>query len=350
MKVSDSREIQVSISAKENSMEAKSNVLQLIHKHFEKTEIHEFAFFCIARQGGRTALEVLARAYIQEGKYAYIGQNLTGLRSMGTNNIIARFADTPDIPSGISVTHPRGIMIMHEALMWPEPSFVLSAPQINRAEVIKNCRDGILMVCTPRSPEKIEYPVDFEGTVATVDAEAIFSKRVGIQPAPSGITALGLFLAATGDSVKVESVKQAIMDHDRLNKRVREVNVACMEDAYEKTSVVHDFKLKGTMSLEQYDEIANRPPASGIITSRDKSVSTKWRTKIPVCDMTKCVCIECLSAYSCPEGVISWEDEVFKVDYDFCKGCGTCLLECPEHAITMEDEAAVMNRLMAEQA
>ena len=326
-------------------MKHKSEVLQLIHNHFDQSKIHEFAFFCIARQGGRTALEILARAFINEGKYAYIGQNLTGLRSMGTNAIVARFAETPDIPSGISVTHPRGIMIMHDALIWPEPSFVLSAPQINRAEVIKNCRTGILMLCTPQSPEAVEYPVDFEGTVATVDAEAIFAERVGIQPAPSGITALGLFLAATGDLVKVESVKQAILEHDRLSKRIRELNVVCMEEAYKMAKVAHNFKLKGKMSIEQYDEIANRPPASGIITSRDKSVSTKWRTKIPVCDMTKCVCIECISMYSCPEGVISWEDEAFKVDYDFCKGCGTCLMECPEHAITMEDEAVVMNRL-----
>lgn len=325
-------------------MEQQSNVLQLIHDHFDKSKIHEFAFFCIARQGGRTALEVLARAFIKEGKYAYIGQNLTGMRSMGTNNIIARFADTPDIPSGISVTHPRGIMIMHDALVWPEPSFVLSAPQINRAEVIKNCKSGILMLCTSKSPEEVEYPVDFKGTVATVDAEAIFEERVGIQPAPSGITALGLFLAATGDMVGLESVKEAIMDHDRLGKRVRELNVACMEDAYEKTKVAHGFELKGRMSIEEYNEVTSRPPASGNITGKERSVSTKWRTKIPVCDMTKCVCIECISAYSCPEGVISWEDEAFKVDYDFCKGCGTCLAECPEDAITMTEEEALFNK------
>jgi 2-oxoacid:acceptor oxidoreductase delta subunit (pyruvate/2-ketoisovalerate family) len=330
-------------------MENRPDILKLIHDHFDQRKIDEFAFFCIARQGGRTALEVLARAFIKEGKYAYIGQNLTGLRSMGTNNIIARFADTPDIPSGISVTHPRGIMIMHEALVMPEPSFVLSAPQINRAEVIKNCREGILMLCTAKEPESVEYPVDFEGTVATVDAEAIFAERVGIQPAPSGITAMGLFLAATEDLVALESLKQAIMDHDRLNKRVRELNVTCMEEAFEKARVSRSLKLKGTMSLEAYEEITNRPPASGIITSRHKSVSTKWRTRVPVCDMTKCVCIECLSAYSCPEGVISWEDEQFKIDYDFCKGCGTCLKECPEDAITMEDEEALMNR-MAESA
>lgn len=326
-------------------MENKPDILKLIHDHFDRREINEFAFFCIARQGGRTALEILARAFITEGKYAYIGQNLTGLRSMGTNNIVARFADTPDIPSGISITHPRGIMIMHEALVWPEPSFLLSAPQINRSEVIKNCREGILMLCTSKAPAEAEYPVDFEGTVATVDAEAIFAERVGIQPAPSGITALGVFLAATGDLVTLESVKKAILDHDRLSKRARELNVICMQEAYEKARVSHNFKLKGKMSLEEYEKVSSRQPTSGYITSNDKSVSTKWRTKVPVCDTTKCVCIECLSAYSCPEGVISWEDEAFQVDYEFCKGCGTCVMECPEHAITMEDEEVLMNRL-----
>jgi Pyruvate/2-oxoacid:ferredoxin oxidoreductase delta subunit len=28
----------------------------------------------------------------------------------------------------------------------------------------------------------------------------------------------------------------------------------------------------------------------------------------------------------------------YAIDYDYCKGCGICLTECPRHAITMVAE------------
>lgn len=315
-------------------------IIKWVAEHYRRSGIHEFPFFAIGRQGGRTAIEILARAFILEGKQVYVGQNLSGSRSMGTNNIVLRFADVPELPATISVLQPQGVMFMHEALMWPDYG---PYTQLKRAQVVSDFQSGILMVCTSRAPEEVEYPIPFSGTVATVDAEAIFSEKVGIQPAPSGITALGLFVAATG-LVQVDSVKKAIFAHERLSKRVRELNVECMQAAYETARVARDVKLGGKGTREAYVELANRPPTSDLVTAEEKSVSTLWRPSLPVCDVRKCVCIECLAAYYCPEGVIRWQDEAYSVDYDFCKGCGTCALECPEKAITMEDAAQALEK------
>ena len=95
-------------------------------------------------------------------------------------------------------------------------------------------------------------------------------------------------------------------------------------------------------------EMANRQPSSDLITPEEKSVSTLWREYLPVCDVKKCVCIECLAAYYCPEGVIRWQDEAYHVDYDFCKGCGTCAVECPEKAIVMEEAEKVLAKVARE--
>jgi 2-oxoacid:acceptor oxidoreductase delta subunit (pyruvate/2-ketoisovalerate family) len=318
------------------------DVEKWLHDHFDRGGIEEFAFFCIARQGGRTALEILARALIKKGKYAYIGQNLTGLRSMGTNNMVAKFSDAPNIPSSISVTHPKGVMLMHDALVWPDHAERIGGSLIQRSEVLGKFTSGLLMVCTSRAPEEVEYPLDFEGTVATVDAETIFTERVGIQPAPSGITALGLFAAATGDFIDLETLTEAVLDHGRLSKKVREMNVECMKEAYQRSKVTHNLKLKGQLaSFEEYQKLFELDLSNDVMTADRKSVSTSWKSSLPVCDMRKCVCIECLSAYACPEAAIKWEDEAIQFDYDFCKGCGTCVTECPENAITMEEVEAV---------
>jgi pyruvate ferredoxin oxidoreductase delta subunit len=327
-------------SPEEVVMAEKLEIDKWLQEEYRENGIHEFPFFSIGRQGGRTAVEILARALIMEGKHVYLGQNLTGKRSMGTNNIVARFADTPDIPATISILQPNGVMFMHEALVWPD--FGGSYAQLKRADVVQKFQSGILMVCTAKAPEEVEYPIDFAGTVATVDAEAIFAEKVGIQPAPSGITSLGLFVAATKSLVSLEAVKKATLDHDRLSKRVRELNVECMQRAFETARVAENIRLKGKVSLAEYAEIADRKPASDLITPEEKSVSTLWREQLPSCDVRKCVCIECLAAYYCPEGVIRWKDEAYEVDYTLCKGCGTCALECPEKAIVMEEAETVL--------
>ena len=53
-------------------------------------------------------------------------------------------------------------------------------------------------------------------------------------------------------------------------------------------------------------------------------------------------CTECDNCLIfCPDmSVLVKEDNLFgyRVDYDYCKGCGICFTECPRHAITMIDE------------
>jgi 2-oxoacid:acceptor oxidoreductase delta subunit (pyruvate/2-ketoisovalerate family) len=53
-------------------------------------------------------------------------------------------------------------------------------------------------------------------------------------------------------------------------------------------------------------------------------------------------CNECENCYLfCPDASILKGDEILshQVDYDFCKGCGICFVECPRGAISLEEEA-----------
>ena len=63
-----------------------------------------------------------------------------------------------------------------------------------------------------------------------------------------------------------------------------------------------------------------------------------WRVFKPTLDKTKCTkCLRCW--VFCPEASIKREkDGTVSIDYDYCKGCGVCAIECKVKAITMERE------------
>ncbi|MCP4753783.1 MAG: hypothetical protein GY866_23105 [Proteobacteria bacterium] len=306
----------------------KTSIRESQIEFFQQNDIIEFPCFCIARQGGRTAMEILTRALILEGKYTYLGANLTGLRSMGTNSFVIRFGDTPEIPPGIAVNNPKGILIMHDAMLGAKKGVDSFMTSLRPQDVMAELKTGILMVSTAKTPDELDYPYSFEGTVATVDAEAIFSERIGIQPAPSGIATLGLFAAATDNLLGLDALKEAVMAHERLNTKMREANVLCLEAAFQRTKVVHDMKFEAPEQDDSPTELRKM---------ERKSISTKWRRKLPVCNTAECNCAGCASAYYCPEAAISWTDEVMDINYDVCKACGTCMVECVRDAITMED-------------
>jgi 2-oxoacid:acceptor oxidoreductase delta subunit (pyruvate/2-ketoisovalerate family) len=53
-------------------------------------------------------------------------------------------------------------------------------------------------------------------------------------------------------------------------------------------------------------------------------------------------CNQCENCYLfCPDASILKRNETLshQVDYDFCKGCGICFVECPRRAISLEEEA-----------
>ena len=78
----------------------------------------------------------------------------------------------------------------------------------------------------------------------------------------------------------------------------------------------------------------------GIITqpgSAREFLTGDWRTKKPVLDEAKCT--NCLFCWIwCPEPAITRGPKVVSFDYQYCKGCGICAVECPVHAIKMVEE------------
>jgi 2-oxoacid:acceptor oxidoreductase delta subunit (pyruvate/2-ketoisovalerate family) len=50
-------------------------------------------------------------------------------------------------------------------------------------------------------------------------------------------------------------------------------------------------------------------------------------------------CFDCDNCYGvCPDNAIRKVGDHYEIDYDYCKGCGLCVAECPSGAITMRPE------------
>ena len=51
-------------------------------------------------------------------------------------------------------------------------------------------------------------------------------------------------------------------------------------------------------------------------------------------------CFGCDNCYGvCPDNaIVKLGDGQYEIDYDYCKGCGLCAVECPSGAIEMEPE------------
>jgi pyruvate ferredoxin oxidoreductase delta subunit len=95
------------------------------------------------------------------------------------------------------------------------------------------------------------------------------------------------------------------------------------------------------MSLKTWKEL----PAAAVITDPGSAKNFKtgsWRSFRPIWIEENC--IQCLFCWVyCPDMSIKVsEGKMTGIDYDFCKGCGVCALECPgkkgQKALVMQEE------------
>jgi pyruvate ferredoxin oxidoreductase gamma subunit len=64
-----------------------------------------------------------------------------------------------------------------------------------------------------------------------------------------------------------------------------------------------------------------------------------WRTLRPVIDLDLCKRCTWVCGSFCPDGVISVNGDGYPlIDYDHCKGCLVCVVQCPPHAIAVIPE------------
>ncbi|MEJ2182436.1 MAG: 4Fe-4S binding protein [Nitrospirota bacterium] len=95
------------------------------------------------------------------------------------------------------------------------------------------------------------------------------------------------------------------------------------------------------MALKKWNELV---PGAVVLEagSAEKFKTGSWRAYRPIWIEENC--IQCLKCWLfCPDMAVKVHDgKRTEYDYDFCKGCGVCAVECPgkkgRKAIVMEEE------------
>lgn len=297
----------------------------------------EATFVSIAGQGGAAATELLSAALARQGLFTSVRMRTTGGRRMAPVINDIKIGRVPILPN-CSNERPAEMLIFAEVL------FDNTHPWI--VEAIAMLRQGILMVNTPLAPREVAFPYGFEGTVATVDATSICERVLGIRPAPFGLTLLGLYARATG-AVDVDTLCEVV--RERFHGKVGAGNAAGVREAYEKARI----ETAVTLAPSRERPAKRRPDIAKVLDrpsfgytrlegASDGNPALAWRPRLPTIDTSKCTCHFCVTPGFCPDGVISWTDGRYEVNYEYCKGCGICAAVCVHAAVTMRESSAVV--------
>jgi pyruvate ferredoxin oxidoreductase gamma subunit len=87
------------------------------------------------------------------------------------------------------------------------------------------------------------------------------------------------------------------------------------------------------------DDVAVAAPAIHGGKTSELQETGLWRTTKPVVDREQCHRCSWLCGSYCPDGAIHLDEEGYPlIDYQHCKGCMVCAVQCPHHAIRIVPE------------
>ncbi|MFQ5860864.1 MAG: 2-oxoacid:acceptor oxidoreductase family protein [Dehalococcoidia bacterium] len=309
-------------------------------------QVKELNLVCMSGQGSVQAGEVLAKLYAQEG--AFVSVNVypgTRARSAPVINYI-KISDSPGLASCANY-RPTEVIVFQEELL-------LTAKENTHelvADAIGRMKRGVLLLNSPKAPEEIDLPFDLEGAVATVDATGIAERLLKRNPPPVGLTLLGAY-ARIMESLDLEALFEVIKE--TFPGAVGELNAQATLEAYQNVQAIGGVKFQVERQsarlkhpkpeeLPQYYQFDRYDPLSGF----SKGSPFVWRDKVPVCEDSRCICPGvCISEVMCPDGTgfiirEGLSHQGYRIDTEFCRGCGLCVEVCVGRALTMVDEDQV---------
>lgn len=185
----------------------------------DTTQLVEIRWHGRGGQGAVTSAELLARAAINEGKYAQafpsFGPERRGAPVLAFDRI-----------------SPREPIRVRADVAEPDVVIVLDPTLLRIIKVTSGLKDnGVLVVNTTKSMADIEAEFGTKWTLATLDATRIAREELGVPIANT--TMLGALLRATG-VVDRESLAEPLQQ--RFN-RLAERNIKAMTRAFEETVV-----------------------------------------------------------------------------------------------------------------
>ncbi|MBI4233377.1 MAG: 2-oxoacid:acceptor oxidoreductase family protein [Chloroflexi bacterium] len=306
----------------------------------------ELNLVSMSGQGSVQAGEALAKVYAQQGWFVSVNVYPgTRARSAPVLNYI-KISDSPALASCANY-HPSEAIVFQEELL-------LTARENTHeliADAIGRMKQGVLLVNSPKAPGEIELPFDFQGVVATVDATGIAERLLKRTPPPVGLTLLGAYTRIT-ESMDLELLLEVIKETFPGSVGLR--NAQATLEAYQKVQVIGGVQFRvarqpARLKLAKVEELPQyyRFDRYDLLAGFSKGSPFIWRDKVPICEDSKCTCPgSCVSEVMCPDGTgfivrQGLPQQGYRIDVDYCRGCGICVEVCVGHALRMVDEDEV---------
>ena len=182
------------------------------------TKLVEIRWHGRGGQGAVTSAELLARAAINEGKYAQAFPSF-GPERRGAPVLSFVRISNEQIRIRAEITKPDVVVVLDPSLL----------RMINVAAGIKD--NGTLVINTSKSAEVIKTEFNIKQRLATVDATKIAREILGVPI--TNTTMIGALVKAT-DVVDLESLVDPVKERFR---RLADRNINAMKRAYEDTMV-----------------------------------------------------------------------------------------------------------------
>jgi phenylacetate-CoA ligase len=318
--------------------------------HNANSRIKEVNLVCMSGQGSVQTVELMAKAYYQQqGKYV-ASLVFPGSRSKSAPVVSYLKVSNRPVTATSANYAPSEVIVFWDGLLRVAEKAAHPVVQ----EAIVRLERGLLLVNTAQAPaDLLPLSFDFEGTLATVNASEIAQRHLKRTPPPVGVTLLGA-LVAVNQELDLEGVLALVQE--RFPGAVGMANAAAAREAYAKVQVLRNVK---TGPGQAYEEVSPRPPealpeyyplAKAIMPGFRQGSPYIWRDRIPISDDTKCLCKStCLSEVMCPDNTgfivregIAGAQQGYRIDVDYCRGCGVCVEVCVYDALRMVPEAEVL--------
>ncbi len=286
-------------------------------------------------QGAKVASRVLGTAAFLEG---FLVQDfpLYGAERRGAPvAAFTRISKEPIMERGV-ISKPDVVIVMDETLLYGASPMPLTGLEEN----------GVVLINTASGAAEIKDKYKIAATVLTLDLTKTGLDMLG-KPVISALAAG----AATRIAGLMEDSLRRALDKEMLGigigKELRATNLDAALYCYYAVEP-REIPITG-ISPERGSPVIDVPLETALVSSPTINSSGNtplrktgsWRIFKPVWDYNNCKkCLTCL--VNCPDGCITMDKDGYPhTDYENCKGCLICLEECPVKAIGKECESHV---------
>ena len=283
-------------------------------------------------QGMKTASRILGRAFFLE-HFEVQDAPRYGAERRGAPIFAYIRADKSTIKERGIIQRPDLVVVADDSLIGLPAAGVMAGLTGNTVLLLYSDTEG----STWKKRLNLRCPI----ITIPVDKDA----QDPLQRRYAGVSCVGGAARLTG-VISRTTLEAAIREElDNRSEEVIETNIRHADDSYDLLADVSTVIREGkAMDARDY-----RPPAWLDMTCDPAAVAAPsiyggatseaiqtglWRTMRPVIEYDKCNRCWWICSTFCPDSAITvTADRYTKIDYNHCKGCMVCVMQCPSHAI-----------------